>query len=100
VKRQRKVSRKAAQCGYFTPAMLKQDCRIAQGIKSVDPDGTDRERAANDAAWFKAHPSFTEEKREKMKADGKKKTALLHRARLKKTLPDIGPEALPGKKGS
>jgi hypothetical protein len=31
VKRQRKVSRKAAQGGYFTLAMLTHDCRITKG---------------------------------------------------------------------
>jgi hypothetical protein len=50
VKRQRKVSRRATPDGYFTVAILKQDCRIAQGMKGVDPDGTDRERDAGEAA--------------------------------------------------
>jgi hypothetical protein len=34
-----------------------------------------------------------------MKADREKKKELLHRARLKKTQPNIGPDALPGEKG-
>jgi hypothetical protein len=34
-----------------------------------------------------------------MKADGEKKKAVLHRARLKKAQSNIGPEALPGGKG-
>jgi hypothetical protein len=67
VKRQRKVSRKAAEGGYFTLAMLRHDCRIAQGIKGVDPDGTNKERAADEAAWFKAHPAITLEEREQMR---------------------------------
>jgi hypothetical protein len=83
VKRQRKVSRKAAPgnspCGYFTLAMLKQDCRISRGIKGIDPNGTDQERAADVAAWFKAHPAITAETREKLRADGEKKKDLLHR---------------------
>jgi hypothetical protein len=65
VKRQRKVSRRAAPDGYFTLAMLTQDCRISKGIKGIDPDGTDRERAAGEAAWFKAHPAITEEQKKK-----------------------------------
>jgi hypothetical protein len=64
-RRQRKVSRKAASGGCFILAMLKQDCRISKGMKGVDPDGTDRERAAGEAAWFKAHPVITAEERKK-----------------------------------
>jgi hypothetical protein len=100
VKRQRKISRKAAQGGYFTLAMLKQDCRIAQGIKGIDPDGTDKEREKDEAAWFKAHPAFTVEQREKMRAEGEKKKELLHRARLKKTRSNIGPDGALEKKGA
>jgi hypothetical protein len=100
VKRQRKISRKAAQGGYFTHAMLKQDCRIAQGIKGIDPDGTDKEREKDEATWFKAHPAFTEEQREKMRADGKGKTAFLTGARAVKTAPEQGPDVVSGKKGS
>jgi hypothetical protein len=100
VKRQKKISRKAAQDGYFTLAMLKQDCRISKGIKGVDPDGTDRERAADEVAWFKAHPVITAEMREKLRAGGEKKKELLHRARLKKMWSNIGPDVLPGEKGN
>jgi hypothetical protein len=103
VKRQRKVSKKAtlgcALSGYFTLAMLKQDCRISKGMKGIDPDGTDTERAAWEAAWFKAHPAITAEMREKLRVAGEKKRELLHRARLKKTRSNIGPDALPGEKG-
>jgi hypothetical protein len=103
VKRQKKISRKAAlgssPGGYFTLAMLKQDCRIRKGMKGIDPDGTDKERAVCEAAWFKAHPVMTAETREKLKADGEKKKELLHRARLKKMRSNIGPDALSGEKG-
>jgi hypothetical protein len=68
VKRQRKVSRKAAPDGYFTLAMLKHDCQIRKGIKGIDPNGTDKERAADEAAWFKEHPIMTAETREKKRA--------------------------------
>jgi hypothetical protein len=84
VRRQRKVSRKAAMGGYFTLAMLKQDCRISKGIKGIDPDGTDKERAADEAAWFKAHPVMTTEMREKLKAEGEKKKSYYIGPGLKK----------------
>jgi hypothetical protein len=100
VKQQRKVSRKAAPGGYFTLAMLKHDCRISKGIKGIDPDGTDKERAAGEAAWFTAHPVMTAEMREKLRAGGEKKKELLHRARLKKMRSNIGPDGVSGKKGS
>jgi hypothetical protein len=79
VKRQRKVSRKAARgiapSGYFTLAMLKHDCQIRKGMKGIDPDGTDKERAADEAAWFKVHPVMTAENREKMRAIAEKNRA-------------------------
>jgi hypothetical protein len=69
-------------------------------MKGIDPDGTDKEWAADEAAWFKAHPVITAEMKEKLRADGEKKKELLHRARLKKRQSNIGPDALPGEKGS
>jgi hypothetical protein len=75
VKRQRKVFWKAAQGGYFTLAMLQHDCRISKGMKGIDPDGTDKERATDEAAWFKAHPVITQEEREKYKATAEKLNA-------------------------
>jgi hypothetical protein len=75
VKRQRKVSKKAAPGGYFTLAMLRHDCRISKSMKGIDPDGTDEERAAGEAAWFKARPVITEEEREKYKAAAEKLNA-------------------------
>jgi hypothetical protein len=71
VKRQKKGSRKAAQGGYFTLAMLRHECRIPQGIKGIDPDGTDAERERDEAAWFKAHPAITAEERERLREQGK-----------------------------
>jgi hypothetical protein len=75
VRRQRKVSKKAATGGYFTLAMLRHDCRISKGMKGIDPDGTDKERAAGEAAWFKAHPVITREEREKYRATAGKLNA-------------------------
>ena len=75
VKRQRKVSRKAAQGGYFTLAMLEQDCHLSKGVKGIDPDGTDKERAACETAWIKAHPVITAEVREKMRVVAAKNRA-------------------------
>jgi hypothetical protein len=100
IKQQKKISRKAAMGGYFTLAMLEHDCRIRKGMKGIDPDGTDKERAACEAAWFKAHPVMTAETREKLRAMGEKKRELLHRARLKKMRSNIGPDEVSGEKGS
>jgi hypothetical protein len=100
VQRQRKIARKAAQGGYFTLAMLEQDCRISKGMKGIDPDGTDTERAADERAWFKAHPVMTAEMRDQLRANGEKKKELLHRARLKKMRSNIGPDGLSGEKGT
>jgi hypothetical protein len=61
--------------GYFTVAMLRHDCRIYKGMKGIDPNGTDKERAAEEAAWFAAHPVITEEEREKYKAAAEKLNA-------------------------
>jgi hypothetical protein len=63
VGRQREVSRKAAQGGRFTLAMLKHDCQTLKGVKGVDPDGTDKERAADEAARLNARPVMTAEER-------------------------------------
>jgi hypothetical protein len=41
-------------------------------MKGIDPDGTDMERAADEAAWFKAHPVITAEMREKRRAIAEK----------------------------
>jgi hypothetical protein len=68
VKRQRKVSRRAAPGGYFTLALLEQDCRITKGMKGIDPNRSDKERAADEAAWFTAHPVISQEEREKYTA--------------------------------
>jgi hypothetical protein len=75
VKRQRKISKKATPGGYFTLALIKHECRISKGMKGIDPDGTDTERAAGEAAWFKAHPVITKEEREKYKATAEKLNA-------------------------
>jgi hypothetical protein len=84
VKRQRKVSKKAG--GYFTLAMFRHDCRIAQGMKGINPDGTDKERAADEAAWFNQHPVMTEAEREAMKASvGRLKKAKSREDIVKKT---------------
>jgi hypothetical protein len=99
IRRQRKVSKKAALGGYFTVAMLKQDCRIAQGMKGVDPDGTDKERDAGEAAWFKAHPAITAEEREKLRAAAEKLNAESLGFKSKKDPHPRATDALPGEKG-
>jgi hypothetical protein len=103
VKRQRKVSRKAALgcalSGYFTLAMLEHDCRISRGMKGIDPDGTDAKRAAEEAAWFKAHPVITAEEREKLRATAEKLNAESLGFKSKKDPYPRATETLPGKKG-
>jgi hypothetical protein len=47
--------------------MLEHPCRITKGLKGIDPDGTDRERERDEAAWFTAHPAITAEERERMR---------------------------------
>ena len=51
--------------------MLRHDCRIAQGMKGIDPDGTDKERERDEAAWFAVHPVITAEERERSRKLGK-----------------------------
>jgi hypothetical protein len=79
VKRQRRVSRKAAAGFYFTLAMLAHDCRISKKMKGIDPNGSDTERAADEKAWFAAHPLITAQVREKYRAIGFKKGVDLRR---------------------
>jgi hypothetical protein len=99
VKRQRKVSRRAAPGGYFTLAMLTQDCRISKGIKGIDPDGTDRERAADEAAWLTAHPAITAEERERNRTIGLKNKGFLDGNGCKNDLSKTGLDEVSGKKG-
>jgi hypothetical protein len=80
--------------------MLKQDCRISKGTKGIESDGTDKERAAGEAAWFKAHPAITAETREKSRTMMLKNKALKPGLGMKKTSPNRGLDALPGEKGS
>ena len=65
--------------------MLQQDCRIARGVKGINPDGTDKERGEAEAAWLKAHPAITEEEREKLRTMGEKNKAVLALHRASKT---------------
>jgi hypothetical protein len=99
VKQRCKVSRKAAQSGYFTLATPSRDCRISKGIKGIAPDGTFQERAADEAAWFTAHPAITAKMRENLRVDGETKRALLHRPMLKKLSPNIGSDDVSERKG-
>jgi hypothetical protein len=73
VKRQRKITRLGlpGEAGYFTKAMLEHPCRITKGLKGIDPDGTDRERERDEAAWFKAHPVIAEAVRERLREQSK-----------------------------
>jgi hypothetical protein len=79
--------------------MFQQDCRITQGMKGVDPDGTDKERAAGEAAWFKAHPVITAELREKSRAVMLKNKALEPGLGTGKAPPNLGLAGCSEKKG-
>jgi hypothetical protein len=100
VKRQRKVAKRATPEGYFTVAMLKQDCRIPKGMKGIDPDGTDKERAAGEAAWFMAHPVISAEERERNRVIGLKNKGFLDGAGGKNDRSKTGPDGDSGEKGS
>jgi hypothetical protein len=80
--------------------MLKQDCRIPQGMKGIDPDGTDTERAAWEAAWFKAHPVITAEERERNRGIGLKNKGFLDGKDGKKDRSKTGLNAVSGEKGT
>jgi hypothetical protein len=100
VKRQRKISRKAVSGGYFTLAMLKHDCRMCKGMKGIDPDGSGKERAASESAWFIAHPVITAEERERNRASGLKNKGFLGGTGCKKDPSEPGVDGGSGKKGS
>jgi hypothetical protein len=99
VKRQRRVAKKAAPDSYFTLAMLKQDCRISKNMKGVDPNGTDKERAGDEAAWFKAHPAITAGERERNRALAAKCRASAAGFGRKKSGPEQGLGEVSGEKG-
>jgi hypothetical protein len=67
VTRQRKLARKGLdrEAGYFTAAMLARGCMWKGGIQGINPDGSDKERAAALSAWFEKHPELAAEAREK-----------------------------------
>jgi hypothetical protein len=97
VKRQRKIAKNGSfEDGYFIVAMLKHDCRIVRDMKGIDPDGTDKERERDEAAWFTAHPAITAEEREKMRARGENQKAILSRTRLKKMQLNTGSNVVSG----
>jgi hypothetical protein len=104
VKRQKKIFRKAvlgcALSGYFTLAMLTHDFRISKGMKGIDPDGTDEKRAADEAAWFAAHPVITEEEREKYRAVAGKLNAKSLGFQGKKRINPCASNGVPGEKGN
>jgi hypothetical protein len=78
VKRQRRVSRKAA--GFcFTFAMLAHDCRISKNLKGIDPDSSDQEREAAVKMWLGSHPLISVRDRERSQAIGFKKGVDLRR---------------------
>jgi hypothetical protein len=80
--------------------MLNHDCRICSGIRGIDPDGTDHVRAADETAWFKAHPVITKEERERNRALAVKSRVFGAGFGAVKTAPEQGLNVVSGKKGS
>jgi hypothetical protein len=80
--------------------MLKHDCQIRKGMKGIDPDGTDKERAACEAAWFKAHPAIPAEVRERKRITGLKNKGFINGKGCEKDRLLTGPDVDSGKKGS
>jgi hypothetical protein len=69
-------------------------------MKGIDPDGTDKERAADEAAWFTAHPVILAENREKNRALAAKSRAFGAGFGTAKTTQEQGLDGVSGKKGS
>ncbi len=69
VQAQRKLAKVKAE-GYFTLAMLKQDCFIKAGIQGLDPD---KEEKPQLSLWMKKHPA----RRDITEGDREKKTGHL-----------------------
>jgi hypothetical protein len=69
-------------------------------MKGIDPNGTDKERAADETAWFKTHPVITAENREKNRAIGLKNKGFLDGKGCRKDLPKTVPKGGSGEKGS
>jgi hypothetical protein len=102
VTRQRRIAHKVKgfEAGYFTLAMLQQDCRIAQGIKGINPDGTDKERVEAEKEWFIQHPAITEAEREAMRVSADRLKKAKSREDIVKTPPSFRAYAvLPAEKG-
>jgi hypothetical protein len=68
-------------------------------MKGIDPDGSDKERAAGEAAWFIAHPVITAEERERNRASGLKNKGFLSGTGGKKDPSEPGMDGVSGKKG-
>jgi hypothetical protein len=100
VKRQRRISRKAAAGFCFTVAMLAHDCRISKNLKGIDPDGSDHERETAIQMWLAAHPVITAEEREKKRLVGVRNLAGSLGAGALKTTPHWGLNAQSGGTGS
>jgi hypothetical protein len=80
--------------------MLKHDCQIRTGMKGIDPDGTDKKRAADEAAWFKAHPVMTAEERQRRRITGLKNKGFINGNGCEKDPLLTGLNALPEEKGT
>ena len=82
VQAQRKLAKVKAE-GYFTMAMLKQDCFIKAGIHGLDPDKEERHQLR---LWLKNHPA----KQRISDGDREKRRELMKKIFDEKTGPAIG----------
>jgi hypothetical protein len=73
--------------------------RCAPRMKGIDPDGSGKERAVDEAAWFTVHPVITAEERERNRASGLKNKGFLSGAGSKKSPSEAGVDGVSGKKG-
>jgi hypothetical protein len=69
-------------------------------MKGKDPDGTDKERATDETAWFKAHPVITREEREKYRATAEKLNTKSLGFQGKKGVNPCASNRVPKEKGS
>jgi hypothetical protein len=69
-------------------------------MKGIDPDGTDKERSADEAAWFRAHPVITAEERQRNRGIGLKNKRFLDGKSREKSPPKTGLDVISGKRGS
>jgi hypothetical protein len=72
----------------------------SEEMKGIESDGTDRERAAGEAAWFTAHPVMTAEERQRRRITGLNNKRFINGRGCEKERVLTGLDGVSGKKGS